>query len=35
MSASRLADKIVGGCEPAEVGHSLKVPYDNAWFHVG
>ena len=29
-----LADKIVGGCEPGEVGHSLQVPDDDAWFHV-
>ena len=29
-----LADKIVGGCKPAEVGHSLQVPDDDAWFHV-
>jgi hypothetical protein len=28
-----LADKIVGGCKPADVGHSLKVPHDQAWFH--
>src|SRR5262249_24911970 len=24
-----LADKIVGGRKPAQVGHSLQVPYDN------
>jgi hypothetical protein len=24
-----LADMIVGGCEPGEVGHSLQVPNDN------
>jgi hypothetical protein len=30
-----LADKVVGGCEPAEVGHSLQVPDDDAWFHIG
>ena len=30
-----LADKIVGGREPGEVGHGLQVPDDNAWFHVG
>src|SRR5262249_32134419 len=29
-----LADKIVGGCELAEVGHSLQVPDDDAWFHA-
>ena len=29
-----LADKIVGGCEPGEVGHSLQVPDDDAWFHA-
>jgi YD repeat-containing protein len=29
-----LADKIVGGCEPAEVGYSLKVPNDDGWFHA-
>ena len=28
-----LADKIVGGCEPGKVGHSLQVPHDDAWFH--
>src|SRR5262249_31414686 len=28
-----LADKIVSGFEPAEVGHSLQVPDDDAWFH--
>ena len=28
-----LADEIVGGREPAEVGHGLQVPYDDAWFH--
>jgi YD repeat-containing protein len=27
-------DKIVGGCEPAEVGYSLKVPNDDGWFHA-
>src|SRR5215813_9132264 len=30
-----LADKIVGGGEPAEVGHSLQVPDDDARFHAG
>ena len=30
----RLADKVVGGREPGEVGHSLKVPDDDAWFHA-
>src|SRR5262249_31621775 len=30
-----LADKVVGGREPAEVGHSLQVPDDDAWFHAG
>src|SRR5262245_2531177 len=29
-----LADKVVGGCEPAEVGHSLQVPDDDARFHT-
>src|SRR5215468_81511 len=29
-----LADKVMGGCEPAEVGHSLQVPDDDAWFHA-
>jgi hypothetical protein len=29
-----LADKIVGGCEPDEVGHGFQVPDDDAWFHV-
>jgi hypothetical protein len=29
-----LADEIVGGCEPWQVGHSLQVPDDDAWFHV-
>ena len=29
-----LADKIVGGREPGEVGHGLQVPDDDAWFHV-
>ena len=29
-----LADKIVGGREPGEVGHSLQVPDDDAWFHA-
>ena len=29
-----LADEIVGGCEPAEVGYSLQVPDDDAWFHA-
>jgi len=28
-----LANEIVGGCEPAEVGHSLQVPDDDARFH--
>ena len=28
-----LADEIVGGCEPGEVGHSLEVPDDDTWFH--
>ena len=30
-----LSDKVVGGREPAEVGHSLKVPHDDAWLHAG
>jgi hypothetical protein len=25
---------IVGGREPAEVGHSLEVPDDDGWFHA-
>src|SRR5262245_584086 len=29
-----LADQIIGGREPAEVGHSLQVPDDDAWFHA-
>ena len=29
-----LADKIVGGCKPAEVGHSLQIPDDDARFHA-
>ena len=29
-----LADKIVGGCEPGEVGYGLQVPDDDAWFHA-
>ena len=29
-----LADKVVGGCEPAEVGHGLQVPDDDARFHA-
>jgi hypothetical protein len=29
-----LADEIVGSCEPAEVGRSLQVPHDDAWFHA-
>jgi hypothetical protein len=28
------ADKIVGGPEPGEVGHSLQVPHDDAWLHA-
>src|SRR6266446_6363492 len=30
----RLADKVVGGREPTQVGHSLQVPDDDAWFHA-
>jgi hypothetical protein len=30
-----LADKIIGGREPAEVGHGLQVADDDAWFHAG
>jgi hypothetical protein len=30
-----LADKIIGGREPAEVGHSFEVPDDDSWFHAG
>jgi hypothetical protein len=29
-----LADEIAGGREPAEIGHSLQVPDDYAWFHA-
>src|SRR5262249_48700487 len=29
-----LADEIVGGREPAEVGHGLQVPHDDAWLHT-
>jgi hypothetical protein len=29
-----LADEIVGGREPAEVGHRLQVPDDDAWLHA-
>jgi hypothetical protein len=25
----------VGSSEPAEVGHSLQVPDDDAWLHLG
>jgi len=28
------ADEIVGGCKPGQVGHSLQVPDDEAWFHA-
>jgi hypothetical protein len=28
-------EKIVGGREPAEVGHSLQIPNDDAWLHAG
>ena len=30
-----LADEVVGGREPAEVGLGLQVPDDDAWFHAG
>jgi hypothetical protein len=30
-----LADEVVGSREPAEVGHSLQVPDDDAWVHAG
>jgi len=30
-----LAEKIICSCKPAEVGHSLQVPDDDAWFHIG
>jgi hypothetical protein len=30
-----LADKIVGGRKPGDVGHGLQVPHDDAWFHAG
>ena len=33
--APESADKIVGGREPAEVGHSLQVPDEDAWLHAG
>jgi len=33
--APESADKIVGSSEPAEVGHSLQVPDDDAWLHLG
>jgi len=29
------ADEVVGGREPAEVGHGLQVPDDDAWVHAG
>src|SRR4030095_9488640 len=29
-----LADKIVCGCKPGEVGHSLQVTHDDACFHA-
>src|SRR5262249_3570482 len=29
------ANKVVGGRKPAEVGHGLKVPDDDAWLHAG
>jgi hypothetical protein len=29
-----LADKIVGGRKPAEVGYSLQVPDDDVWAHA-
>jgi hypothetical protein len=29
-----LADEIVGGRKPAEVGHGLQVPHDDARFHA-
>jgi hypothetical protein len=28
----RLTNEIVRGCEPTQVGHSLQVPDDDAWF---
>jgi len=28
-----LADEVVGGREPAEVGYGLQVPHDDARFH--
>jgi hypothetical protein len=30
----RLLDKIVGRCEAGEVGYSLQIPHDDAWFHA-
>jgi len=29
-----LADEIVGGCEPGQIGHGFQVPDDDAWFHA-
>jgi hypothetical protein len=28
-----LADEVVGGREPGEVGHGLQVPDDDGWLH--
>ena len=33
--APESTDQIVRGREPAEVGHSLQVPDDEAWLHAG
>ena len=33
LKSCPLAVGLVGGREPAEVGHGLQVPYDDAWFH--
>jgi hypothetical protein len=30
-----LADEIMGRRKPTEVGYSLEVPHNDAWFHVG
>jgi hypothetical protein len=29
-----LADEVVGGRKPGEVGYGLQVPDDDAWFHA-
>jgi hypothetical protein len=30
----RLADETVGRCEPAQIGHGLQVPDNDAWLHT-